>query len=163
MRSREIPIRQRRDRGRKRIEKQFIEIDAMSFAWLVRTVDAIRVELTGTNPFYPNMPHVARAIACGIEIDDLARLCIRGMLKQLQANASGIAAEESEVHSVAGLSCPQWQPIPQARLSTLWRAICSLAAATTCAGSNPKCRATTFIGADSPNVCKPMMVPPEPA
>jgi len=93
----EVPIRQRRDRCRKRVQEQLVEVESMPFPGLVRTIHTVGIELTGTNPFNPDVPHITRAVTSGVEIDDPGRRCIGGSLKQVQPNAGGVTAEESEV------------------------------------------------------------------
>ena len=58
-----IPRGQPRNRGREGIEEKPIEVETMSFAGFVRAIDAVSIELTGTNPLHPNVPYVAGAVA----------------------------------------------------------------------------------------------------
>src|ERR1019366_10613382 len=92
-----IPIRQRRDRCRKWVQEQLVEIETMSFPGLVRAVHPVGIELTGTNPLNPDVPHVTGAVARGIEINHSDGGCVYGLIKQLQPNAAGVTAEEGEV------------------------------------------------------------------
>src|SRR5208282_2130757 len=58
-----IPWGQPRNRGSEGVEEKPVEIETMSFAGLVRAIHAVSIELTGTDPFHPNVPYVAGAIA----------------------------------------------------------------------------------------------------
>ena len=92
----EIPASHPRDRRRKGIQEKLVEIKTMAFLGLVRTVHPVGIELTGTNPLNPDVPHVTRAVARGIEINHPGSCGIFGMIKQLQPNAAGVAAEEAK-------------------------------------------------------------------
>jgi hypothetical protein len=53
-----------------RIQQQLAEVEALARAWLVRSIQAVCIELAGCNVFYPDMPDITRAVAYGIELDD---------------------------------------------------------------------------------------------
>ena len=74
-----------------------MEIETMSFLGLVRAIHPVGIELTGTNPFNPDVPHVTGAVARGIEINNSGGRCVYRKIKQLQPNAAGVTAEEGEV------------------------------------------------------------------
>ena len=71
----------------------------MSFAGFVRAIHAVSIELTGTDPFDPNVPDVAGAVARRIQIDDPGGHCVFGMVEQLESNAAGVTAENGEIDS----------------------------------------------------------------
>ena len=79
---------QPRNRGSEGIEEKPVEIEPMAFAGLVRPIHAVRIELTGTDPRHPDVPDVPGTVARGIQIDDPGRLCVFGMVEQLQSNAA---------------------------------------------------------------------------
>jgi len=60
----DIPARSlsltRRSEG---IEEKSVEVETMSFAGFVRSIHAVSIELTGTDPFHPNVPYIAGAVA----------------------------------------------------------------------------------------------------
>ena len=74
-------------------------IETMALVGLIRAVHAVGIELTGTDPTHPNVPHVTSAVALGIQINHPGGRGILGMIKQLQPNAAGVTAEEGEIDS----------------------------------------------------------------
>jgi len=53
---------QLRNRGGEGIKEQLFEIETMSLIWLVRTAHAVGIELTGADPFYPDVPYITGAV-----------------------------------------------------------------------------------------------------
>src|SRR5664279_4709066 len=94
-------MRQPRNRGSERIEKKPVEIETMSFVGLVGAINAIRIKLTGTDPAYPDMPHIAGAVAGRIQLDCAGRRCVFGVVEQLQPDAAGVTAENREIDTPA--------------------------------------------------------------
>ena len=64
-------------------------------------IDAVAIELTGTDPSYPAMPNVTRSVTAGIQVSTPGGIGVLGMIKQLQPNPGGVAAEEGKVHAAA--------------------------------------------------------------
>src|SRR5579872_348606 len=62
-----IPVEQPRDRRRKGIQEKLVEIETMSFPGLVRAIHPVGIELAGTNPLDPDVPHVTGTVAQRIE------------------------------------------------------------------------------------------------
>ena len=120
-----IPVGSGENRCRKGVQEQFIEIEPMAVLGLIRAIHAIGIELTRTNPLNPDMPHITRAVACGIEINHLGCRCVFGLIKQLQPNAAGVSAEEREVDSFATGIGSQRQWHPHANISPL-RYLCHI-------------------------------------
>jgi len=58
-----IPRGQPRNRCSEGIEEKPVEVETMSFAGFVRPIHAVSIELTGTDPFHPNVPYIAGAVA----------------------------------------------------------------------------------------------------
>src|ERR1019366_5643991 len=87
------PIRQRRDRCRKGVQEQLVEIETMSFPGFIRSIHPVGVKLTGTNSLNPYVPYVTRAVARGIEINHSGGRCVCRKIKQLQPNAAGVTAK----------------------------------------------------------------------
>ncbi len=110
----EIPVGKSADRPRKRVQEQLVEIEAVSFVGLVRAVHAVAVELAGEDAFDPHVPHVARAVARGIQIDRPHRRRVRGMVEKLQPDAARVAAEEREVDAALGFTGSQRERIAPA-------------------------------------------------
>ena len=81
----------------------------MSFAGLVRAIHPVGIELTGTNPFNPDVPHITRAVACGIEINHPGGHCVCGLIEQLEPNAAGVTAEQGKVDPSLGFMGSQRQ------------------------------------------------------
>ena len=69
----------------------------MAFAGFVRAIHAVSVELTGIDSLHPDVPYIAGAVAHWIQIDYPGRLCVFGMVEQLESNAAGVAAEDGEI------------------------------------------------------------------
>jgi len=86
-----------------------IEIEAMALVGLVRTVHPVGVELTGTNPLKPDVPHVTRSVTRGIEINYLGRRCVCGMIKQLQPNMARVTTEQGKINACFGFMWSQGQ------------------------------------------------------
>ena len=95
----ELPSGQPRDRCGEWIEEKLVGIETMAVLGLIRAVHAVGIELTGTDPLHPNVPHVTSAVGLGIQINHPGWRGILGMIKQLQPNAAGVTAEEGEVDS----------------------------------------------------------------
>ena len=53
-----------------------MEIKTMSVPRLVRAVHSIGIELTGSNPFNPDVPHITGAVAGRIEINHSGGRCV---------------------------------------------------------------------------------------
>ena len=70
----------------------------MPFAGFIRAIRAVSIKLTGTDPLHPNVPDVAGAVVRRIQIDDPGGLRVFGMVEELQPNAAGVTAENSEIH-----------------------------------------------------------------
>ena len=97
----ELPGGQPRDRRGAGIKQQLVEIEPMAVLGLIRAVHAIAIQLASRDPFNPDVPHVTRAVASGIQINHSGRRGIFRTIKQLQPNAAGMSAEERKVHSFA--------------------------------------------------------------
>jgi hypothetical protein len=76
-----------------------VEIVTMSFPGVIRAVRPIPIELAGTNPLNPDVPHITGAVVRGIQSNDSEGHAICWVLKQLEPNAAGVTAEEGEVDS----------------------------------------------------------------
>ena len=76
-----------------------MEIKTMSVPRLVRAVHSIGIELTGSNPFNPDVPHITGAVAGRIEINHSGGRCVLRKIKKLQTNSAGVTAQEGEVDS----------------------------------------------------------------
>jgi hypothetical protein len=66
---------------------------------MIRPIHAVTVKLAGFNSLDPDVPHVTGVIASWVEIYNPAGLCILGMIKEFQLDASRMTAEEGEVDS----------------------------------------------------------------
>ena len=86
-----------RNRRRGRIEKQLVEIEAMSLRRIVWTIHPVGVELPRPDTPDPHVPHVPGAVERGIQIDDLCRDGMCRAAEQLQPHTGCVAAEEREV------------------------------------------------------------------
>src|ERR1700683_3224436 len=75
----------------------------MSLARLVGPIHPIGIELAGTDPFYPNVPYVAGAVARCIQFDGAGRRAVFGMVEELQSNAPCVTAEDGKIDSASRL------------------------------------------------------------
>ena len=82
-----------------------MEIETMSVPGLVGAVHSIGIQLPGTNPFNPNVPHVTGAVARGIEINHSGGRRVCRKIKKLQADPGRVTTEESEVNSLSIFNC----------------------------------------------------------
>jgi hypothetical protein len=71
----------------------------MTLRWLVRSVDAVAIELAGLDALNPDVPHVTGVVASGVKTYDPASLGILGKIEELQLDAGRISAEEGEIDS----------------------------------------------------------------
>ena len=78
-----------------------MRVEAMAFFRLIRSVDAITIELPRDNAAHPNAPNVASPITDWIEINDSARRRIVGIPVKLQANTGRVTADQNETDSVS--------------------------------------------------------------
>ena len=86
-------------------------IEAMALFGLIRTLDAITVELTCGNASHPHMPDVAGPMTHWIQINDLRRRRVASISIELEANTGRVTAEQNEINSVSVLMCTakrQW-------------------------------------------------------
>src|SRR5580658_1510444 len=79
----------------------------MAFFRLIRSFDAITVELSHGNASHPNVPNVTGAMTQWIQDNDPGWGRIVGMLVELQANTGRVTAEQNEADSVSLL---MWTP-----------------------------------------------------
>src|SRR5208282_4748966 len=115
----EVPIRQLRDRCRKWVQEQLVEVETMTVPGLIRAVHAIGIQLARLNPLDPDVPHVTSAVARRIQINHPGGYGIMRMIEQLQPNAAGVPAEECKVHSFATCIGSQRQWDPNSNISPL--------------------------------------------
>ncbi len=81
----------------------------MAVLGLIRAVQPVGVELAGTYSRNPDVPHVAGAIARGIQVNHPGRHRVLRMIKQLEPNATGMTAEQREVDASRGFIRSQGQ------------------------------------------------------
>ena len=69
---------QPRDRRGEGVQEQLVDIETMAVLGLIRAIHAIRIELARANALNPHVPHVTRAVACGIQIITLVAVASSG-------------------------------------------------------------------------------------
>src|SRR5579864_3117906 len=74
-------------------------VEAMAFFRLIRSFDAITVELTRGNTPHPQMPDVARPMTHRIEVNDSGRRRIVRILIELQTNRGCVTAKQNKIDS----------------------------------------------------------------
>src|ERR1700685_3811907 len=77
----------------------------MAFFRLIRSFDAIAIELSHVNASHPDMPNVTGPMAYWIQINDPRRRRIVRMLVELQVNTGRVTAEQNEIDSLSLLMC----------------------------------------------------------
>src|SRR5580658_7800043 len=79
----------------------------MAFFRLIRSFDAIAIELSDGNASHPNVPNVTGPMTLWIQINDPRWRRIVRMLIELQANRGRVTAKQNETDSVTLL---MWTP-----------------------------------------------------
>ena len=101
-----VAAREWRDRGRVGVHHKLIRIEAVPFAGSVRSGDAKPVELARLDPLQPHVPDIAGLVPGRVEDDAPGRHGILGVVEEVEADASGVPAEDREVDAIA----PQVRP-----------------------------------------------------
>src|SRR5579864_7486587 len=99
----EIPVSDAGDCSCIRIQKQLVWVETMALLRLVGSFDAIAIKLTRGNTSQPHMPDVTCAMACRIQINDLARRRIVSVPIELKTNPGRVTAEQNEIDSISVL------------------------------------------------------------
>src|SRR5215831_5141599 len=78
-------------------------VEAMAFFWLIRSFNAIAVELTGRNATDPHMPDVTGPMAHWIQINNPGGGPVTSVLIELTSHSGRVTAEQSEIDPISPL------------------------------------------------------------